>query len=129
MITLGSVTLDGTAQCIVWVDEFKTSKVAQTNQRTLGGQLVSYELGLVEGIDITLEAQVDTGWLTKAQVEAVKALSEVVASTHTLVFEGQTFTVQFRHDEPPAVDFTPIIFRRNSEPGDFFTGTIKLRTV
>ena len=129
MITLGGIEFDGTAQCIVWADEFKTSKVAQTNQRTLGGQLVSYELGLVKGIDITLEAQTDTGWLTKAQVEAVKALSEVVASTYTLVFEEQTFTVQFRHDEPPAVDFTPIIYRRNSEPGDFFTGTIKLRTV
>lgn len=128
-IILGGITFEDTAQCIVWVDQFKTSKVSQVNQRTLGGQLVSYELGLVEGIDITLEAQIDTGWLTKAQVEAVKALSEVVASTHTLNFEGQIFTVQFRHDEPPAVDFTPIIFRRNSEPGDFFTGVIKLRTV
>lgn len=129
MITLGGVEFDGTAACIVWVDEFKTSKIAQTNNRTLGGQLVSYELGLVEGIDITLESQSETGWLTKAQVQAVKALAEVVGATYTLDFEGQVFTVQFRNDEPPAVDYNPIIFRSNSEPGDYYLGTIKLRTV
>lgn len=129
MIILGGVEFDETSQCIVWTDEFRTSKVAQTNNRTLGGQLVSYELGLVEGFDITLEAQTETGWLKKSQVEAVQALAEVVGATYTLDFEGQIFTVQFRHDEPPAVDFFPIVFRSNSEPGDFFLGTIKLRTV
>jgi len=128
-ISLGGITFENTSLCIVWTDQFRTSKIAQTNQRTLGGQLVSYELALVEGIDITLEAQTDTGWLKKSEVEAVQALAEVVIATYTLIFEGETFTVQFRHDEPPAVDFTPIIFRRNSEPGDFYTGTIKLRTV
>lgn len=129
MITLGGVVLDGTAQCIVWTDKFKISKVAQTNQRTLGGQLVSYELGLVEGFDITLEATVETGWLTKKQVDEIVALADVVAATYTLDFEGDIFTVQFRHDEPPAVEFTPIIFRSNMEPGDYLTGTIKLRSV
>lgn len=128
-ITLESIIFDETSQCIVWVDEFKISKIAQTNQRTLGGQLVSYELGLDKGIDITLEAQVDTGWLKKSQVVALQALAEVVGATYTLVFETQTFTVQFRHDEAPAVEFTPIIFRRLSDDGDYFTGVIKLRTV
>lgn len=128
-ITLGGITFDNTSQCLVWIDEFKVSKVAQTNERTLGGQFVSYELGLVEGFDITLEAQTETGWLTKSQVEALTALADQVSATFALDFEGQLFTVQFRHDEPPAVDFTPIIFRSNSEPGDFFTGVIKLRTV
>lgn len=128
-ISLGVVALDGQAASLVWTDEFKVDPIAQVTQRTLGGQLVVYESVFTAGIDITLVATEDAGWLTKAQVQAIKALADAPITAHVLTIESQVFNVIFRHDEPPAVDFDPLLFRSNSEPGDFYTGTIKLRTV
>lgn len=132
-ITLGSVTLDGLAGNMVWTDELKTSDISQNTEVTLGGQLVIFEQQLQAGRDITLVSTEDTGWLTKAQVIAVKALEVVGGAPYTLTLpNGEIFQVGFRSDEPPAVDFEPALFMWNpivGTAGDYFIGTLKLRTI
>ena len=123
-LNLGGVALPH----LIWVDEYQVQDIAQSTKRTLGGGLVVYEQNLIAGRPITLEATEDQGWLTKAQVESLRAL-EAVATSYNLQVGGQNFTVIFRRDEGPAIEVTPIVFRINSEDTDYFTGLIRLLTV
>lgn len=131
-ITLGGVTLP---PGMIWSDQFKQNPISQTNKRTLGGTLVVYERSLTAGRPITLEAQVDQGWLTRKQLDQVIVLALAVGQTYTLVIGLETFTVIFLHEDEPAVEFEPLVFRLNSldtqmsPDGDYFTGLIKLITV
>jgi hypothetical protein len=125
-ITLGGVSLpDG----MIWQDEFQQDMVAQTTLRTLGGTLKVREQGLSGGRNITLAAIEDQGWLTRAQVEAIQPLTLEAGNTYTLVIGVQTFTVKFRHSDPPAFEATPLIYRTTQVATDYFTATIKLMTV
>jgi hypothetical protein len=125
-ITLGGITLPSG---MIWQDEFQQDLVAQTSVRTLAGTLRVREQQLSNGRNITLAAIEDQGWMTRAQVEAVQALTLEAGNTYTLVIGVQTFTVKFRHSEPPAFEATPLIYRTTQVSTDYFTGTIKLLTV
>lgn len=125
-ITLGGVTL---SPHMVWVDRDAAFGVQQTRLRTLGGKQVVYTQALSKGQEITLEAQSDTGWLTKAQVDAMLGLAQTPGAIYVFDYDGTTYNVIFRHDDPPAVDFTPIVYRNNQEATDYFTGVLKLVTV
>ena len=130
-ITLGGVSLNPD---MVWVDEQEYSFVAQQVTRTLGGKLKIYSQGLEKGRPISLEGQEDQGWLTRAQVESVRALSEIPGSQYTLTFIGTTtgsrsFTVMFRHEEGPPFTARLLIPRIDVEQTDYYTCEIKLITV
>lgn len=123
---LGGVTLpDG----IVWEDKYKWSHVVQDVQMTLGGRPVVYSGSLQAGRRISLVAYQDQGWLTKEQVDQVMALAEVAGAQYALTIGAETFNVVFRHEEPPAVEFEPLIPRGIPVAGDFFVGRIKLLVV
>ena len=124
-VVLGGVTLPPN---IVWEDKYKWNPVVQEVKSTLGGSLIVYS-GQMRGRRITLVAYQDQGWLTLAQVDAVKALADVAGATYTLTIGAESFTVVFRHEEPPAVEFEPLIPRAVPESGDFFVGRIKLLVV
>jgi len=125
-ITLGGITLPSQ---IVWANQFQKDPIAQDIKRTLGGGLVVTEQTLTEGRPIILQATQDQGWFTKAQVVAVEELASIVTTSYTLVFGSETFTVIFNHSQPPAVSFSPLVWRANSADTDYFVGTIKLLTV
>jgi hypothetical protein len=125
-IVLGGVTL---SKHMIWVDEFDYSDVAQSNNRTLGGRQIIFSQTLVGGRPITLEAQIDQGWLTRAQVDDVKALSAVSGAAYALTIGAQNFTVMFRHEEPPAFAAKPLVFRVDAPDTDYFTAVIKLFTI
>lgn len=112
-----------------WPDRFTYSPVGQTHQRTLGGQLVTFEASLVAGRNITLQATQDQGWLTKKQVDDLKAIADTVGNTYSFVYDVDTFTVIFDHSNGPAVDFSLLVPRPNVEDTDYMSGTIKLLTV
>lgn len=125
-VVLGGVTLPSN---IVWEDKYKWNPVVQDVKTTLGGRPVVFSASLTAGRRITLVAYSDQGWLTLAQVEAIKALADVAGATYMLTIGAETFTVSFRHDEPPAVEFDPLIPRGVPESGDYFVGRIKLRAI
>ncbi len=125
-IILGGVTL---SPHMIWADEMTVDPVSQVALRTLGGRLIVRSQAYTGGRNITLEAREDQGWLTKTQVESVMALAAVAGAQYALTIESQNFTVMFRHHEAPAFEATPLIFRVNSQSGDYFTGTIRLITV
>jgi hypothetical protein len=43
-----------------------------------------------------------------------------------LQLDARSFTVRFRHDEPPVVEVRPLVPRTTPQSGDFFLVGIKL---
>ena len=125
-IFLGGVEL---SEHMVWTDRTSYSPVAQTLTRTLGGEAIVYTQALYKGRPITLEAQIDTGWLTYAQVKSVLALAEVPGAEYQLDFYGELFNVIFAHQNGGAVSFTPLSYRVVHDDTDYFSGVIQLITV
>lgn len=125
-IELGGVTL---SPHMLWVDEVEYSDVEQSTLRTLGGDLRIYSQSLTKGRPITLVASDDQGWLTRDQVDSVRALASAAGNIYTLVIGIQTFSVVFRHEEPPAFAAQPLVFRVDAPSTDYYTATIKLMTV
>lgn len=127
MIQLDTVVLSDHME---WNDKYdSSSRVAQTMRRTLGGMPVVVTQRLSLGVPITLEATQRQGWLTKAQVEAVDALAQAEGAVYNLTIGADTFTVMFRHHEPPAFSAEPLDQIGAQAPDGYYTATIKLMTV
>lgn len=125
-ITLDGITLSGSLQ---WKDRFSHSPVAQSTKRTLGGGLVVFSKGLVAGRPVTLEATEETGWITKAMLDSLASKAAVPGAVYSLDYHGEVLSVVFRHDEPPALDFLPLVPKAAPDAGDYFIGALKLLSV
>jgi len=126
-LSLGSVTFD---RPLVWVDREDHAGVDQTRARTVGGGQVVFTAPLAGGRPITLEARRDQGWITQAQLDALRAMAAQVDSSWVLIYGAETHTVEFDATGGPALSFTPLLRPRTEPaPTDFFTGTIRLRTL
>lgn len=126
MIRLNGIELNNNLQ---WAERFTVQSVAQSVRRTLAGNMVIYAGQLNKGENITLVGSEDYGWLTKTQVEAIRAIAQIPMVIYTLEFDGQFYQVVFRHHEAPAIEFRPLVHRETHENTDYFIGTIKLMTV
>jgi len=126
ILTLGGVELNPN---MVWRDRAITQGVAQRVIRTLAGGLVVFTQQLTAGAEVTLSATNDQGWLTKVQVDQVRALAEIPGAQYTLSIGAESLNVMFRHSDPPAFDAALLIERLNPVPGDYYTVNIKLLTV
>lgn len=125
-IQLESVQLP---KSMIWSDEHLSQSVAQSRKRTLGGKQVVLYAGVTAGISITLESGPDTAWLTKTQVEAIKALADAPGAIYALTLRGQNYQAMFRHDDPPAFEASPLFPLANPASGDYYIGRIKLVTI
>lgn len=125
-ITLEAVSLPTS---LVWVDEHNWSPVQQNARRALSGNLVVFYASNIKGRPITLQSPEDAGWVTRAIVDDIQALSEVAGAIYTLVIGDQSWQVMFRHDEPPAFMSFPLIPRINHADGDYNRIELKLFTV
>ena len=126
MIILDGISLPAG---LLWSDEFAASQVAQSVRHTLDGSVVVFYGQLQAGLPITLESEADSGWLTRAQVEALALRAASPGGVYLLQLRGQTWTVMFRHHEAPAFDARPLVPVANPQPGDFYLATLKLMTV
>lgn len=126
-----AITLDGVvlSDHMVWSDRDTSSVVDQSMIRTLGGRALIYAQQLEKGVPITLEATQDTGWLTYAQVKAVRALADVAGGIYLLNFYGEEHTVIFAHHDGAAFSFSPLSYRVVHDDTDYFIGSIRLTTI
>jgi hypothetical protein len=123
---LGGVTLN---PGMSWQERYSAQSVAQSVRRTLGGVPVVFSGPLSKGEPITLVAAGRRGWLRKTVVAQVLVLAAEAGAVYTLHFNGTEQSVIFRHNEPPAAEFTPVTPRTQDLDADYFRGTIKLMTV
>ena len=120
MITLDSITLPE----MIWVDEFAWRPVVQRTERTLTGKLIIEEAALQKGRPITLS---DT-WITRSTLEQLQILASSPTNTHTLILQGQTYTVAWRHSEQ-ALTAEPIKPVTDPSGDDFYSLTLRLMVV
>ncbi|MBF0171738.1 MAG: hypothetical protein HQK87_11760 [Nitrospinae bacterium] len=121
MKKLGDLILPDSLQ---WTDRWEWSPVAMETTRTLGGAPVVWSQPLAKGRPITLEAADEVTWLDRATVEALEAMAAQPGAAFTLIWEGVSRSVMFRHFDAPAIAFQPIWPHH-----DLFTGTIKLMEI
>lgn len=123
------ITLDGYSlpKDLVWVDELKYQPVAMASKFTLGGTMVLFSQALKNGRPITLEARVDTGWLSREDVNFLLEKASIPNAVYSLTIGTYSFNVMFRHTEPPAFEAEPLI--EGFESSDQHKGILKFFTV
>lgn len=125
IITLNGIALD---RSMLWQERFNTPATAYSLKYTLGGRAIS-RIGSTKQKNITLVGDENSGWLTKETVDQLLALAANPAGVYNFVFGDETFSVVFRYEDQPVIEMRPFVPRVLHEPGDYFTGTIKLRKV
>ncbi|MBF0341514.1 MAG: hypothetical protein HQL95_11220 [Magnetococcales bacterium] len=121
MKRLGDLILPDSLQ---WPNRYAWAPVSQETARTLGGANVVWHSPLIGGRPIDLEAADDVTWLTRAQVEAIFAMASQSGGVFDLILDDAIFQVMFRHQDPPAISFTPILPHAR-----LFHGVVKLMDV
>lgn len=126
MIILNGIVLNHSMQ---WVERYHSQDVGQEVRRTITGRVAVFSAPQVGGRSITLLATEDSGWLTKEVVDYMLSFASVPGAVYPLIFRDESYAVMFRHNDPPAVDMTPLIYRHAAQGTDFLIGQIKLITV
>jgi hypothetical protein len=122
MIRLGDLTLPDD---MLWEGRETYTGVAAAAQTMLDGSSQVYE-SEVAGQKIDLASGADYGWLTYAQVIALRSMARAVGTIYDLTYGDEVLSVRFRHEDGGALEFTPIIERPQYDDNDYFYGTIKL---
>ncbi|MBN8887600.1 MAG: hypothetical protein J0I77_17885 [Rudaea sp.] len=128
--SIGTVTLDTELQ---WIDEFDQGSdlVGQTETISITGALIIQASAQQAGRAMTLQSgsSGDQFWgpLTRAQVNALKALADVPGATYPVVLsDGRSFTAMFRRAGKAAVTAAPITFYDPPSDSDYYNVTIYL---
>jgi len=122
-LTLASLSLP---EDLLWSDEYTGHDlVAQARTVTLGGALLIEESVQLAGRPITLGSLDErSGWITKAQLDALHALASTPGASHALTLpDGRSFTVAFRR---PAFEAQPIVGYRAPGSTDVYAVRIHL---
>lgn len=125
-IQLGALAL---REGMLWVEEFAYTGIVQSIKPTLGGTPVLFTATESGPLVLTLRSEADQGWQTYAQVKTLLAMAKVVDGVYLLTMGGRSYSVMFRHYDPPVIEAEPIIPRTAYQDTDYFTVTLKLISI
>lgn len=123
--SLGSVTFDDIVESGLYIEEeHKWLEIGQTIRYGLSGNVVVME-NRRKGRPLTIVAQEDRGWLTKATVLELKTLASAINTNYILTLTNdnsvvETRTVRFKRDSYP-LDVTALDTAER-----YYVGTINL---
>lgn len=113
---------------LLWTDEFQWTPVQATNTYTLTGALIIEQGVRQAGRPITLAADPDMAWVTRATVQKLRDWSAIAGRKFKLVLEYATdvrqFVVVFRHEGDP-VGAAPVKGFPGHADGDWFRVSLK----
>lgn len=106
------ITLDGMElpEELIWTDEFSWNPVRVNEKISLSGirNLSESLLPTESGRFITLMS--DDAWLDRDDLKTLFSWTKSLSKTMTLVMhDDETYTVRFRHTDPPVLEYEPII--------------------
>lgn len=125
IVSLGSVTFNDIVEQGLYIDEeHKWLPVGQSIRYALAGNPVIIE-NARSGKPLTIIAQEDRGWITKATLLALKTLASQVNMTHVLSLvndnnQAETRNVRFKRTDYP-LDLNPLDSAHN-----YYVGSIHL---
>ncbi len=125
MITLGSVQI---GKGLVWEEENEYTGVLQQVKQTLGGRSHVYSRENIGPMNITLSSTDDQGWVPIAVVRQLELMARSASGSYTLSLGLRSFTVAFRHSEPPVISRRLLIPRTVPLDNDICALTLKLVT-
>lgn len=126
-LTDGTLTVE-LPDALMWSDEFAWQAVQQTVTRGLDGTLILQEGLKQAGRPVTLAAPGEGGWVTRADVDRLYALSAVAGQVMTLTLRGVPMSVTWRHSDT-ALDASPITPLEDVQPDDLWRVTLRLMTL
>jgi hypothetical protein len=114
---------------MVWVDEFGWSRVEKSLEYSLTGAALIDAGVRLAGRPISLQGEVDAGWIKRGALTALQTLAEAgPTAAHALVLaDGRTFTVQFAPGLP--VEGKPIARPELPVENYPYAATVRLITV
>ena len=128
-LTDGATAIDLSPD-LYWSDENAWHPVEQTVQRTLTGALIVSAATRLKGRPITLQPQTDSeAWMTRATLDALRAMGAVAGKTMTLTLRGAPYSVIFRHHEGPAIEATPVVHFADITADDWYLVTLRFTEV
>ena len=104
-----------------------SSPITASAEKALDGSDVLFLQS--DGRALDLVATENSGWIDLATIKQLEGLVANMQGEMLLEYFGQTFTVRFRYEDAPVLEFTPLIARPNEADTDLFYGTIKLKEV
>ena len=112
-----------------WADEFAWAPVAQSAERTITGALSVQVAAMTAGRPITLAADgEDAGWLTRAQLDAMRGWADIAGKVLTLTYRGVARSVMWRHQDT-AIDASPVVPFADVQAGDFYRATLRFMEI
>ena len=125
-VTLDTIDLSD----LILENEIGVVTIQSEAETSLGGTPIVWEQALIGASIDLISPNTNSGWVSRTDLLAIKALANVPNTTYTLVYESDTITVRFRNEDPPVVEHSPIIERPNQDGTDWHTNVrIKLMKV
>lgn len=119
--TLNDITLP---PGLTWSDRHQWAGVTQEAMVTMGGEVKLFVGALASGRPITLAGDEESAWFDQTSADGLQTLAALPGAVMTLTWEGEAFSVVFRHQTPPALELKQI-WRHPV----LYTGSIKLMEV
>lgn len=121
MISLNGITLPDD----LYIDEFDDMAYRQSVRYTLGGKPIIETQSLLNGVEIVVFGEEDSGWI---KYSVLQALKDDVRSNYNnvlqLIFNTKQYNVMYAMPKP--LDFTPLIQKPTYNDNDYFYGSINL---
>jgi hypothetical protein len=113
----------------IWTDYGIRQDVMAVRKEAIDGTEIIVETARASGFPITLEATMDTGWLTGTELGTIRGLAAILGWTGTLNYRGSSYTVRFRHEEGAIVMRPRFAYADPVDATTLWIGQIKLMTV
>ena len=113
----------------LWRDELDWSPVEQTAEYMLAGSLDIQAGVKLAGRSITLGGKESSSWMARGTILDLIAWAEIAGQALTLDYHGRSFTVLFRHQDPPAIEAKAVIEQVPPADEDWYWFTLKLMAV
>ena len=125
-MTLGGIALPD----LIIEDRLSHPGVRSSVTPTLAGGIIIQEFSQIDNRYVDLVGGDDYGWIQYSILQNIRSIAMLANTAYTLVYETETYTVRFRHEEPPVVYAEPIIPQVEPSSGDWWNNvTIKLMKV
>jgi len=122
-----SITLPDDLQ---WTDEFDYDTVEQAVERSVTGAQIIHIAVKTGGRPITLESGDRYAWISRATVDALRALAATPDDDLTLTISvGRVLNCRFRRHDGPAIEAKPVMHMAPAESTDRYLLTLRLMEI
>jgi len=113
---------------LIWVDEFDWQQTAESKEYSLSGSLLVDTGTKLKGRMITLQGEVDAGWITRTDILLLQTLANTNATMTLTLNDSRTFQVRFDYNAK-SVEGKPIVDYSTPAGADYYQIILRLYEV